>query len=79
MHVTKERYYELTGLTVRAQEGRIRRGQWRQGIEWALIDGAQMPNVEAIERRNQSIAESQRPREPVAKLRVAGAAGAKLK
>ncbi len=56
---TKKRCFVETGLTVRQQEARIQRGFWRRGIEYALIDGAQMVNVDAIERRNKVIAAGQ--------------------
>jgi hypothetical protein len=68
--VTKQKYAELTGLTVRAQEGRIRRMQWRRGVEYAVIDGVTMVNLDAVEARNAERAALQRHEVPMRRLRA---------
>ncbi len=47
------------GFTPGQCKGRRQRKQWRKGIEWALIDGTIMYNLDAIDARAESIAQSQ--------------------
>ena len=58
--MTKDRYEEIVGLSVRAQESRIQREKWRRGIEYAVVDGKTMINLEAVEARISQIALCQR-------------------
>jgi len=56
---TLRKVEELRGITKRAQEGRIRRGVWRRGFEWALVDGVRMIDLDAVDRRCDAAASQQ--------------------
>jgi len=47
--VTKQRCTEITGYTPGMIKSRIQREKWREGSEWAYIDGLQMIDLDAIE------------------------------
>jgi hypothetical protein len=68
--LTKAKVSELLGYTPGQIRGRIQRGFWRKGIEWAWIDGAQMLNVDAINARATRIAESQADSEELGRQSV---------
>lgn len=62
MWVTKRKVSEVTGLSAGQIKARIQRKKWRQGIEWAVIDGVQMIDLDAVEKRARAISESQQQR-----------------
>ena len=71
--VTKQRCTEITGYTAGMIKSRIQREKWREGSEWAYIDGLQMIDLDALESHAVEIAEAKRTDQPttarVVKLR----------
>jgi hypothetical protein len=57
------------GLTPGVVKGKAQRGVWTQGVEFALIDNRVMIDLDAIEARNNRIAEEQRTAEVRPKVR----------
>ena len=59
MWVTGSKLDEMHGYTVGQRKGRRQRGLWRQGIEWAWVDGAILYNIKAIDLRGERAASDQ--------------------
>ena len=51
---------EHRGTTPRKRKGRRQRGLWRQGLEWAWVDGEIQYDVDAIDQRANLVASQQR-------------------
>ena len=68
--VTKKKYEERSGITVRAQESRIQRGVWERGKHYAVIDGMTMINEPEIDKRSDELARAgpRKGRGPSARL-----------
>ena len=58
--VTGDKCESETGFTSGQRKARRQRKYWRQGTEWALIDGTMMYDLAAIEGRANALAVNQR-------------------
>jgi hypothetical protein len=59
MWVTQSKVCDELGYTRGQIKARVQRGHWRQGIEWAWIDGSRLFDLDAINARSAGIAVTQ--------------------
>jgi len=58
--VTQSKLTAERGFTAGQIKARVQRQHWRQGIEWARVDGSRLFDLDAIDARASEIAASQR-------------------
>ena len=58
--VTRKKLKKKRGYTDGQIRGRVQRGRWRPGIEWADVDGSRLFNLDAIDARTSELAAVQR-------------------
>lgn len=59
MWVTAKQVTAQRGYTPGQIKARIQRQHWRQGVEWAWVDGARLFHLDAIDARVDSMARQQ--------------------